>query len=57
MKIKSSEIVAECKVCPYCMSEASSEQRMCCGEVHLEAGIITENEIYLLSDIEILIDN
>ena len=51
--IKDSEITDEVLVCPYCMSDVSSDQMGCCGEssAHFERAVVVGNEAYLESDI------
>ena len=43
-------------VCPYCMSQVSSEKLGCCGEssAHFEDAYEIEGEVYLSSEIKIV---
>ena len=55
IKLKRSMIQNEILVCPYCMDEKSQDDTGCCHETsaHFETAYVTQDEIYLASQIEI----
>lgn len=55
-QIYESQVQDELTVCPYCMNPPTRGQRSCCGENHYEPAIDTGDEIYLLSEVEIIPD-
>lgn len=55
-QIYESQVQDELTVCPYCMNPPTRGQRSCCGEIHYEPAIDTGDEIYLLSEVEIIPD-
>lgn len=55
-QIYESQVQDELTVCPYCMNPPTRGQRSCCGENHFEEAIDTGDEIYLLSEVEIVPD-
>ena len=55
-QIYESQVQDELTVCPYCMNPPTRGQFSCCGENHFEPAIDTGDEIYLLSEVEIIPD-
>lgn len=55
-QIKEIDIEDELFVCPYCMTEVSSDDRGHCGEssTHFETAYIIEDELYLKREIEVI---
>lgn len=55
-QVKISDIEDELYVCPYCMTEVSSDDRGHCGEssAHFETAYLIEGELYLEHEIEVI---
>lgn len=54
-QIYESQVQDELTVCPYCYTPV--HKMSCCGETHYEPAIDTGDEIYLLSEVEIIPDS
>lgn len=57
LQIKESEIVDQYEGCVYCYEpKDDSNWRGCCGEVHYDEIVVTEDEAHLLDEVEIVED-